>query len=143
MRLSEIKISEPFKATIPSESKLNRCRKYYKTNGKLDREIMVNSSGYLCDGYIGYLILLENGVDEYDVVINNRTTYVFGKHKGNNKEYVWRLPNKFCSDISVGDMAYVSTRFGEKIVEVTRIKILKKPPVSMRVRKVLDVRKNC
>lgn len=102
MKLSDIKIRDSFKQTLPNQSKLDDCRDYFKRHGCIDRELVLNKFGYLIDGYVGYLVLLENGVAETDVVVrsgqhststyrNSDTTYVFGYHTVSGKEYVWRL----------------------------------------------------
>lgn len=62
MKLSKIKIRSDFAATKPRQEKMNLCRYCYKRCGKLDREIVINKDNVLVDGYVGYLVLLENGV---------------------------------------------------------------------------------
>lgn len=143
MKVSEIKIKDSFKQTTPSEEKMKICRDYFKENGKLDRNIVVNKKGYLCDGYVGYLVLLENGVNEIEVICNQEEVkkdkvYVFGCHSGNDKEYVWRVPrNVKIESISVGSSILVQTRFGVKTVTVTRIQKLSQPPVTTPIKKVV------
>ena len=143
MKMSDIKIQDNFKISIPSNRKLQKCREYFKKHGTIDREIVLNKNGYLIDGYIGYLVLLENGIEDVEVVyINenyvNKTVYVFGCHSGNNKEYVWRVPKKVKVDnIVVGSNVLVRTRFGIKTITVTRIETLCCPPVSIPVKKVI------
>ncbi len=143
MKISDIKIQDDFKISIPSNRKLQKCREYFRKHGTIDREIVVNKNGYLIDGYIGYLVLLENGIEDVKVVsINqkykNKTIYIFGCH-ANGKEYVWRLPKKIKSDdnIVVGSKILVHTKFGIKRITVTRIETLYYPPVSMPVKKVI------
>ena len=69
MRLSEIKIPEDFKSSIPNTYKYNKCERYYKENNKQDRYLVVNENNYLIDGYIMYLVLKNNGDEYWDVRI--------------------------------------------------------------------------
>ena len=144
MKISDIKIQDDFKISIPSNRKLQKCREYFKKYGTIDREIVVNKNDYLVDGYIGYLVLLENGIEDVEVVSTNQNhvnkkVYVFGCHDGNDKEYVWRMPKKVKVDdnIVVGSKILVHTKFGIKTITVTRIETLYYPPVSMPVKKVI------
>lgn len=122
MKLSEIKISDAFARTIPSENKMNECRYNWNTYHRQDRYIVVNQDGYLIDGYVQYLVLKENNVNEAEVKISNRrkkrwyrkntkdwdiphyrseeTTYIYGKHYNKekdeySKEFVWRVPKSW------------------------------------------------
>lgn len=126
------------------------CRAYYAKHGELDREIVVNSHGVIKDDCVGYLVLLENGVTETEVTIvspkqqldsyrTRPTTYVYEKHNPKLKEYVWRVANqtKDVENLKVGSRVLVCTQYGEKVVEVTKIKTLDKSPVKCRVKKVL------
>lgn len=143
MKISDIKIQENFKAATSSDKKLQECREYFKKHGTIDRKIVVNKNGYLLDGYIGYLVLMENGVEDVEVVSTNQNyvnkiIYVFGCHGGNGKEYVWRMPKKVKADnIAVGSNILVQTRFGIKTVTVTRIETLYSPPVATPVKRVI------
>ena len=49
MRLSEIKIHEDFKSSIPNTYKYNKCERYYNENNKQDRYLVVNENNYLID----------------------------------------------------------------------------------------------
>lgn len=143
MKISDIKIQENFKTATPSDRKLRECREYFKKHGTIDREIVVNKNGYLLDGYIGYLVLMENGVEDVEVVSTNqsyvnKTIYVFGCHSGNGKEYVWRMSKKVKADnIAVGSNVLVQTRFGIKTITVTRIETLYSPPVATPIKRVI------
>ena len=106
VRLSSIKIPASYAATIPSEEKMEKQRKKYEA-GKLDKRIVVNTDGFLIDGYIKYLILKENNIKETKVKIvkvrkgdnsntpesyrNTKTTYIYGKHPNDKSEkiYTW------------------------------------------------------
>lgn len=81
MKVSEIKIKKSFKDKQPSVEKMNTCRKYYSENGKLDRDIIVDSSGYLIDGYVGYLVLIENSITDTEIIISDKMVKPLEKTK--------------------------------------------------------------
>jgi hypothetical protein len=153
LSVTEIKVPHWF--LEPNETKMRECRAYYAKYGKLDREIVVNSRGTIKDGYVGYLILLENGVRETEVTMlvskqqvdsyrTQPTTYVYGRHNPRLKEYTWRIAEqtKGVENLKVGGRVLVRTQHGEKVVEVTRIEKLDKPPVKRCVKKVLKCFEN-
>lgn len=147
MEVSKIKIKKDFKLSIPSKKKMEACRNYFKETGTLDRDIIVNRQGYLCDGYIGYLILLENGVEEIQTICNKKVfqkerTYVFGCHSGNDKEYVWVIPKKVRGNIEAGSKLLVHTKFGTKTITATRVESLTKPPVDTPIKTVIRCLEN-
>ena len=67
VKLSSIKIPKSYAVTTPSEKKVRTKRKKYR-KGKL-RAITINTDGFLINGYINYLILKENNVEDVDVNI--------------------------------------------------------------------------
>lgn len=163
MKLSEIKISNAFAATTPNIEKVNTCRNYWEENHKQDRDIVVNKNNVLIDGYIQYLVLKENGIEEAfvkklerkrtnkhvrknieyvePVYKNSTTTYIYGIHPNARlrKEYVWRVPNSWKgweNDLLPGDRILVHTEFGIRPVTITRIEWSNKCPVDMKVKKV-------
>ena len=146
MKLNKIKIKKNFVMSHPSDDKMNACRAWYAANGKLDRDIVVNASGVLVDGYVGYLVLLENGVKEAEVkVVCNRCrdpiTYVFAIHPGDPSatEYVWRIAEKTkgIKNLGVGNRVLVATKLGLRTARITRIEKLDVPPVPCGVKKVI------
>jgi hypothetical protein len=160
MKLSDIKISESFALTVPKESKMDECRKNWEKTGQQDRYIVVNKDGVLIDGYIQYLILKENNVDDVMIRVSNRrrlnlrrrpksaydpayrnkeTMYIFGHHPNdvNAKTYVWRVPetwNDFRECVRVGDSVNVETKFGDRCITVDKIEVLDSCPVRMPVK---------
>lgn len=163
MKLSEIKIKPSFSETTPREEKMEECRNNYVTHGEQDRYVVVDHTNTLIDGYIMYLVLKENNVDEAKVKISNKrkkcwerintrefpipkyrtrmTTYVYGVHPNSKckKEFIWRIPqawDEFENELVVGDIIYCITKFGCSPVIVTKIKKLDKCPVDFRVRRV-------
>lgn len=171
MKLSDIKISEAFANSIPSNKKLNECRNNWNQWNRQDRYIVVNRENELIDGYIQYLVLKENNIEEAEVKISNRrkkrwyrkniydwyaphykkesTTYVYGVHLDSfdNKEYVWRVPKSwiwFAENVQVCDKILCSTKYGVAPVVVTKVMVTDKCPVEFRVKKVAskEIRRN-
>ena len=159
VKLSSIKIPKSYAATIPSEKKVRTKMKKYK-KGKL-RAITINPDGFLINGYINYLILKENNVEDAEVNIvdikkndnsnvlesyrNTRTTYIYGKHPNNKSEkiYIWRIPNKenwmkFSETVLPDDLIFCKTKFGCSPVIVQAIQTVDKCPVEFPVKKVLS-----
>ena len=159
VKLSSIKIPKSYAATIPSEKKVKTKRKKYR-KGKL-RAITINTDGFLINGYINYLILKENNVEDVEVNIvdikkndnsnvpesyrNTNTTYIYGKHPNNKSEkiYIWRIPNKenwmkFSETVLPDDLIFCKTKFGCSPVIVQAIQTVDKCPVEFPVKKVLS-----
>lgn len=148
IKVSDIIITDDFKASVPSIHKIDRCRKFFKKNQKIDKKILLDSDNQLIDGYIRYLILVENNVEYTTVnVLNenyygNETFYVFGRHPYSIKEYVWRLPpeelsnkGKYC----IGKKVLVKTKRGTKVIEITRTLLTSTPPAKSYIRKVIKL----
>lgn len=166
MKLSEIRIKGSFEKSVPNEYKLLQCREYWEQHGFYLHDIVVNDKEYLVDGYIQYLVLKENDIE--DVVVKDfdkkvykrtkskvrksgkkkvksyrdtETLYIFGVHPKGIKERVWRVPNKFQKEwesiLSVGDIVMVKTKRGNAPIKITRIEKLSECPVDMSVKKVV------
>ena len=171
MKLSDIKISESFANSVPNDEKMNECRNNWNQWHRQDRFVVVNPDKVLIDGYIQYLVLKENNIEEAEVKISTRrkkrwyrkntedwnaphyrnetTTYVYGKHPNSNcdKEFMWRVPASWTSwaeNIEIGDIVLCKTKFGFSPVVVSRVEFLDEPPVDMRVKKVArrEIRRN-
>lgn len=171
MKLSDIKISEAFANSIPSEEKLNACRNNWNQWNRQDRYIVVNSDNILIDGYIMYLVLKENDVEEVEVKISTRrkkrwerknikdwvvprykdnpTTYIYGYHPNSKdkKTYMWRVPKSWINwadNIQIGDTIICATKFGYAPVVVNKIEMLDMCPIDIRVKKVCSkkIRRN-
>ena len=55
MPTEEIKITSAFSRSMPKLSKLKACMDFYRANGYFDRQIIIDESKYLHDGYCAYL----------------------------------------------------------------------------------------
>lgn len=172
MKLSDIKITSAFAGTTPTEKKMKQCRENWKKWHRQDRYLVVTpGNNVLIDGYIQYLVLKENGVEEAEVKISTRrkkrwirkniedwkepqyrtepTTYVYGKHINSwgDKEYMWRIPKSWTwmqENIQVGDTLLCAAKRGVSPVVVTRIEVLDACPIDMIVKKVIskEIRRN-
>lgn len=167
MKLFDIRIKGSFENSVPNDYKLAQCREYWNQHGFYLHDIVVNNKGYLVDGYIQYLVLKENGIE--DIVVRDldkkvhkrqklkvrksdkkksksyrdmETLYVFGVHPGRGKkERVWRAPSKFQKEweeiLNVGDIVMVKTKHGNASIKVTRIERLFECPVDIPVKRVI------
>lgn len=68
MLIDEIKIPEAFKRFAPKESKMSKCRRIFNDKGYIDRQIVLDKTGMLIDGYVGYLVCREHNVYSYPVL---------------------------------------------------------------------------
>lgn len=149
IKLSDIIITKPFLDSHPSEAKVIFYKEQYEKTHKQSKLIVLDKNNVLVDGYIQYLILRANGVDEAQYITkgtklnsyrNRMTTYVYGKHlNSSNKEYIWRVPDSWCKfkkDIKVGDMIFCNTRIGVAPVIITKIITTDECPVDFRVKRV-------
>lgn len=171
MKLDDIKITSAFADSIPTEEKMNECRKHWNEFHRQDRYLVVDHNNILLDGYCMYLVLKENGIEEAEIKIwhckrkrwyrknvedwkspkyrTEPTMYVFGKHLNSfgNKEYMWRIPKSWTwmqENIQVGDTVLCAAKRGVSPVVVTRIEVLDVCPVDMVVKKVVgkEIRRN-
>ena len=114
----------------PRESKMNTVREHMEKYGTLDKPVVLQGD-LLVDGYVRYLVAKEYGMkrvpcvqtSELNTVDDNKpNTYIIGRFKSSNKEYVWKLPNKI--SVEVGDCVLVDSRFAKKnraVVTVVRV----------------------
>ena len=166
MKLENIVIRESFANTIPRPNKMKECRDYWNKNQKQDRYIVVDRNNVLVDGYIQYLVLKENGVEEAEIRIgkmkkDNRwrrivnedswdtpeyrekpTTYIIGVHPNSKseKQYMWRVPSNWtwvAENLQVGDLVFCHTRRSKTApVIIKEIKVLDRCPVDYPIRKM-------
>lgn len=79
MKLSDIRIKDSFKNSIPNDYKLAQCREYWDQHGFYLHDIVVNNKDYLVNGYIQYLLLKENGIQ--GVVVKDYDKKVYKRRK--------------------------------------------------------------
>ena len=146
IELKDIKIKKQFAKTTPSAEKMKAAERYFRWHRRIDKNIVLNSNNVLVDGYIRYLVLMNHGkkkTRQYQKEVQKpiKQTYVYGKHSGNDKEFVWKLKSstKNKDNLTVGCKAIVATRYGLKEIVVTRIEKLINPPVQTTLKKVIRV----
>ena len=146
IKFSEIRISKRMLMSTPRIEKYTECMTYYNSNGKLDRDIIVSSDGVLLDGYIGYLVLKDIGLVDESIKVIERTsdkgkgiTYVYGRHPGVAKEYVWKIINatKFTENLKIGNFAEVRTKHGNAFIVITRFDKSLNPPKKGNIKSVI------
>lgn len=148
MKISDIHILRQFSNSVPNEHKMEMCRQYYREHGHLDRDIVVNKSGFLKDGYIGFLVLAKNNIEETEVIMLSgeqqvykqcKTIYVFGRHDTTPKEYCWRVTDKTqgLEALRIGNKALVNTRRGAQKVTIVRVEEHDVCPYNKSVRGVI------
>jgi hypothetical protein len=72
MKIKDIKILDDFRETEPKGAKMKEKWFYYRKNGKLESDIVVNEDGYLIDGYTSYLIAKADGIKKVPVTIEKK-----------------------------------------------------------------------
>lgn len=158
IKLSDIVISSTFAESVPSEQKVQKYRSRFAETKVQSKYLILDNENVLVDGYIQYLILKENNVEEAKYVRYRKkkstyrtqnTTYVYGTHPNSKctKEFVWRVPeswSEFTENIKVGDTIYCKTKFGVAPVVVSKIEVNDLCPIDIPVRKVANqIIKHC
>ena len=156
IKFSDIVISSAFAESVPSEQKVQKYRDRFAETKVQSKYLVLDNENVLVDGYIQYLILKENNMEEAKYVRSGKfynkkkptyrikeTTYVYGTHPNSKctKEFVWRVPEgwiDFAENIKVGDTIYCKTKFGVAPVVVGRIEVNDLCPVDIPVRKVAN-----
>ena len=126
MKMSDIRISEAFANSVPSEKKMNECRnnwnRWYRKN-----------------------------VEDWNIphYRSETTTYIYGTHPNSKdtKTYMWRVPeswNGWVDNVQIGDTVMCATKNGYAPVVVNKIEILDKCPIDIPVKKVCNkqIRRN-
>lgn len=132
MKLCNVKIRKSFRKHSPSSEKMDICRKYFTEHGVLDRDVVIDDRGTLVDGYVGYLVLKENGVEDWNVKslsenIDNTLLLIAGKHPNNEKVYYW-VANGRTKGLYDGTTTYkrasVETKYGPRMVDVVSCAVI-------------------
>lgn len=126
INLSDIIISSDFAKTTPGQRKMDWVRDYYRRTNHIDKPIVIDENNLLIDGYIRYLVLLENNVATTVVKVvhyNHNVIYVFGKYPNGHKEYSWKMAPTVGEDEipDIGQKIFVQTKYGLRTAVVTRI----------------------
>lgn len=68
-KINDIIIPVKFLLHPPAPHKITLCNNFYKNHGYLDRQIVIDENNVLVDGYVGYIILRQQGADYCGVTI--------------------------------------------------------------------------
>lgn len=126
IKVSEIVIPEEFTNSSPNEEKVIAIRQYINQYHKLNKPIVLNGN-ILVDGYIRYLVAVENQMDEIPFIkamaykrehpnSNLSISYITGRFRHGRKEYLWK--NDKGIPINIGDRVLVDTAHRHTIAKV-------------------------
>ena len=76
IKMSSIKVPRSYQLSNPQRDKMNACRTYFRQNGRIDRDIVVNKSNTIKDGYIYF----------FNVILK----YLFGFFLSHTKKIIVR-----------------------------------------------------
>lgn len=120
MQVDDIKIYPCFAAHEPKPEKMQRKEQYFEENGALQSQNILDSRGYLIDGYTSYLLARAHGIQRVPVRYGRRQI-VRASHTPGGKMYSWELPGLLIDRVSAGDRAVVRTERGVKVVTVAAV----------------------
>lgn len=159
VKVEKIKIPLKFLKHPPKQEKINNYRNRFwhnKIDFCSDKPITVDEDYVLVDGYITYLILkefynfLDLDFEKQTLVVCRQledyryesTVYVYGKHQGADKEYVWRMPKDVEYIPKVGEKIKVATSKGINFATVTKVETLPYCPYpgSVKLVKAWDIK---
>ena len=66
--IGDIRIRKSFADSEPAPEKIQECEEFYRTYGRLDRDIVLTESNVLVDGYIGYIVAQNSGAEKIKVL---------------------------------------------------------------------------
>ena len=120
MRTDEIRIFPCFADHPPKPEKMEHKDRYYQEHGFFESEIILDSSGYLIDGYTSYLLAVRYGVSHVPVRYGRRQI-IRAAHRPGGKLYVWELPGILIDRVKIGDRVLVHSGKGVKAVTVAAV----------------------
>ena len=120
MKIDEIKIYPCFAAHEPKPEKMEQKEQYFEETGALQSQIILDSQGYLIDGYTSYLLARAHGIQRVSVRYGRRQI-VRASHTPGGKMYSWELPGLLIDRVSAGDRVIVRTDRGIKAVTVAAV----------------------
>lgn len=120
--ISDVKILDSFKKSVPKKFKLERIKDYVNVYNNIDKPITLTEDGVLIDGYTRYLVAKELNIKTvpYTVIQSKlKNKYIVGKFKKNSKTYIWKIHNKI--DVNVGDRVLVVNKNKKSVVNVVSV----------------------
>lgn len=136
--VDRIIIATTFKQTPPKAKKLERARRKYLESGILQENIVINDRNVLIDGYITYILAIENGIAKMNANRGYAEIVEAIHWPGNTKRYKWSVPRWLVGDLAVGDEVIALTSKGAKRVKIVNIIRKQFPEQGLR-----DVYKKC
>ena len=120
MRIDNIKIFPCFTEHPPKPEKMEHKDRYYQEHGFFESEIILDSSGYLIDGYTSYLLAVRYGVSHVPVRYGRRQI-IKAAHSPGGPLYSWELPGFLTDKVHPGDKVTVQTARGYRRVTVEAV----------------------
>jgi hypothetical protein len=120
MRTDNIKIFPCFAEHPPKPEKMEHKDRYYQEHGFFESEIILDSSGYLIDGYTSYLLAVRYGVSHVPVRYGRRQI-IRAAHRPGGKLYAWELPGILTDRIKIGDRVPVQSGRCVRVVTVAAL----------------------
>lgn len=120
MNIDDIKIYPCFQEHPPKPEKMERKEQYFEETGVLQSEIVIDSDGFLLDGFTSFLIAEKHGIKCVPVRYGSRQI-VRAFHKPGGKLYIWELPGILIDRVSAGDKVLVNTKRGIRAVTVATV----------------------
>ena len=120
MRIDNIKIFPCFTEHPPKPEKMEHKDRYYQEHGFFESEIILDSSGYLIDGYTSYLLAVRYGVSHVPVRYGRRQI-IRAAHKPGGKLYAWELPGILIGRGRAGDRVMIRTEKAYTAVKVAAV----------------------
>lgn len=71
INVKDIIISDSFYVSQPSIEKVSEKLNYYRDNGKLDKDIVIDKDNILLDGYVNYLICKLLNIETIRAIVEN------------------------------------------------------------------------
>lgn len=120
MRIEDIKVYLCYEEHSPKKNKLEAKRQQYLQTGLQEFDIVLDSRGYLINGYCGYLLAKEYGLTVVSVRYGRRQI-VRAFHKRGGELYAWELPGTLVDRVKPGEKLIVETSRGLRTVTVAAV----------------------
>lgn len=120
MNIDDIKIYPCFHEHLPKPEKMEQKEQYFAETGVLQSEIVIDSNGFLLDGFTSFLIAEKHGIECIPVRYGRRQI-MKASHRPGGKLYEWELPEILIDRVSAGDKVLVHIRNGFRVVTVEEV----------------------
>ncbi len=120
LEIDDIKIYPCYAAQEPKLEKMLLKEQYFEETGHLQSPVILDSQGYLVDGYINYLVARKHGLQSIPYRYAMRQV-VRASHRPGGKLYTWELPGILIGRVSAGDQVLVRTALGIRAVIAEKV----------------------